>query len=162
MAYLTENQLTNTQDMPIALPSTDLRMGDWVVIASIKIVTPMTLTYKVANLQLSASTVDPDLITAGNKIYGNLGLCYLTLRKDYISGSPGEAGAYDALVSNGLGITSRDPSVTVQLTAAGVYSWIVANNMQPSTDTTPVIPVSTSIDFRLAVTASTRLTIDAT
>jgi len=161
MAYLTENQLSNVVDMPIALPATDLRMGDWVVIAAIKIVVPMKLTYKLANLQMSASSVDTALITAGNKIYGNLGLTYLTLRKDYVSGSPGAAGGLDALVSNGLGITSRSPSVSVVITSAGVYSWIIASNMQPSTDTTPLIPVSTSIDFRLAVTGSVRLDIDA-
>lgn len=161
MAYLTENQLGNTYDMPIALPSTDLRMGDWIVVASIRIAAPMKLTYKLLNLQLSAATVDPALITAGNKIYGNLGLCYLTLRKDYISGSPGVAGGLDAVVSNGLGVTSRDTAISVQVTADGVYSWIIANNMQPSTDTVPLIPVSTSIDFRTAVTGSVRLELDA-
>lgn len=161
MAYLTENQLTNTMDIPIALPATDLRMGDWVVIASVRIVAPMTLTYKLANIQMSASTVDTALITAGNKIYGNLGLAYLTLRKDYLSGSPGVAGGLDALVSNGLGITQRDTSVRVEITSDGVYSWIIANNMQPSTDTVPLIPISSSIDFRLAVTGSVRLELDA-
>ena len=161
MAYLTENQLTNTMDMPIAVPSTDLRMGDWVVVSSIKVVAPMKLSYKLANIQLSASTVDPALITASNKIYGNLGLVYLTLRKDYLSGSPGVAGGLDALVANALGITQRNTTVTVQITTAGVYSWIIANNMQPSTDTVPLIPVSSSIDFRVAVTGSVRLELDA-
>jgi hypothetical protein len=161
MAYLTENQLTNTLDLPIALPATDLRMGDWVIVASVKIVAPMTLTYRVANLQMNAATIDPALVTAGNKIYGNLGLAYLTLRKDYVSGSPGVAGGLDALVSNGLGITSRSTSTSVVITADGVYTWIIANNMQPSTDTVPLIPVSTSIDFRVAITGSVRLIIDA-
>lgn len=161
MAYLTENQLTNTLDMPIALPATDLRMGDWVVISSVRIVAPMKLTYKLANIQLSASTVDTALITAGNKIFGNLGLVYLTLRKDYLSGSPGVAGGLDALVANALGITQRDTTVTVNITTDGVYSWIIANNMQPSTDTTPLIPVSSSIDFRVAITGSARLELDA-
>lgn len=161
MAYLTENQLTNTMDMPIAVPSTDLRMGDWVVVSSIKVVAPMKLSYKLANIQLSASTVDTALITAGNKIYGNLGLVYLTLRKDYLSGSPGVAGGLDALVATALGITQRDTTVTVQITTDGVYSWIIANNMQPSTDAVPLIPVSSSIDFRVAVTGSVRLELDA-
>jgi hypothetical protein len=106
-------------------------------------------------------TVDPTLITAGNKIYGNLGLAYLTLRKDYTSGSPGAAGGLDVLVSDGLGIVSRNPVVSVVITAAGVYSWIIASNMQPSTDTVPLIPVSTSIDFRLAVTGTVRLELDS-
>jgi hypothetical protein len=33
--------------------------------------------------------------------------------------------------------------------------------MQPSTDTAPLIPTSTSIDFRLAVTGTVRLDLDA-
>ena len=136
-------------------------MGDWVVISAIKIVTPMKLTYRMANLQLSAMTVGPTLITAGNKIYGNLGLAYLTLRKDYASGSPGAAGGLSVLVSDGLGITSRDTSSSVIITSPGVYSWIIVNNMQPSTDTVPLIPVSTSIDFRLAVTGTVRIELDS-
>ena len=161
MAYLTENQLSNDVDAPVALPSTDLRMGDWVVISAIKIISPMRLTYKLANLQISAANVDPDDITAGNKIYGNLGLVYLALRRDYVSGSPGAAGGLDVLVANELGTTSRDVTSIVTLTTAGVYTWIIANNMQPSTDTTPVIPVSTSIDFRVAVTGAVRIELDS-
>jgi len=157
MAYLTESQLRNVMDIPIALPSTDLHMGDWVMLAAVKISVPMRLTYRVCNLQLSACTVDTALITAGNKIYGNLGLAYLTLRKDYTSGSPGAAGGLDVLISNALGITSRNPDNIVELTTAGVYSWIIASNMQPSTDTVPLIPVSTSINFRLAVNGTARL-----
>ena len=161
MAYLTENQLSNVMDIPISLSSTDLRMGDWVVVAATKIVSPMRLTYKLCNLTVSASTVDPADITNGNKIFGNLGLVYLALRKDYISGSPGEAGGYDVLVATDLGIYSRDTTLGVIITTPGVYSWIIANNCQASTDATPVIPTSTSIDFRVSVTGTARLELDS-
>lgn len=161
MAYLTENQLSNVVDIPIALSSTDLRMGDWVVLATVKIVSPMRLTYKIANLSVSASSVDPADITNGNKIYGNLGLVYLTLRVNYISGNPGEAGGLDALVATDLGTYSRDYTNIVTATTPGIYSWIIANNMQPSTDTNPVIPVSTSIDFRVTANGVARLELDS-
>lgn len=161
MAYLTENQLSNVMDIPVALSATDLRMGDWVVLAAVRVDSPMRLTYKMANLTVSASTVDPADITAGNKIYGNLGLVYLTLRKDYVSGSPGEAGGYDALVATDLGTYSRDTSLGVVVTTPGIYSWIVANNMQASTDTAPVIPTSTSIDFRVSVNGTARIELDS-
>lgn len=161
MAYITENQLSNVMDIPIALSATDLRMGDWIVVATVKIVAPMRLTYKFANLQLLASTVISTDITNGNKIYGNLGFCYLALRLNYSSGSPGVAGGLDALVASSLGVTSRSTSTSVVVTDAGVYSWIIANNLQPSTDTTPIIPVSTSIDFRVAVTGTVRLELDS-
>lgn len=161
MAYLTENQLSNVMDMPIAVSSTDLRMGDWVVLGTIKITTPMRLIYKVSNLYISASTVDVASITNGNKIFGNLGLAYLTMRQDYISGSPGAAGGLDVLVATGLGPFSRDVTNIITVATPGVYSWIVANNMQPSTDTVPIVPVSTSIDFRVIVTGTVRLEMDS-
>ncbi len=161
MAFITENQLSNTLDIPVALSSTDLRMGDWIVLATVKLVEPMRLTYRVANLTLSASVVDPDDITNGNKLFGNLGLVYLTLRRNYISGNPGEAGALDVLVATELGTFSRNASVPVTTTTAGDYSWIIVNNMQPSTDTIPIIPVSTSIDFRVNVNGVVRLELDS-
>ena len=161
MPYITSNQLSNTIDLPVALASTELRMGDWIVLSVVKIATPMRLTYRMANIQLSASTVDPANITAGNKIYGNLGLCYLALRKNYTSGSPGVAGGLDALVANYLGDVNRDLTTSVIIADPGSYSWIIANNMQPSTDTSPVIPLATSIDFRVSVTGSVRLEMSA-
>lgn len=160
MAYLTEQKLSNVLDVPISLPATDLRQGDWVVVATTKVVLPMRLTYRVANLQVLTSSVDTASITNGNKIYGNLGLVYLAMRLNYGSGSPGAAGGLDALVANGLGVYSRDVTTSVEVIAPGVYSWIVANNMQPSTDTVPAISTSTLIDFRVAVMGSVRLELD--
>lgn len=161
MAYMTENMLSNVVDIPIALSSTDLRMGDWIVLATTKIVEPMRLVYRVCNLTLSGATVDPDDITAGNKIFGNLGLVYIAMRKDYTSGNPGEAGGLDALVATGLDTFSRNVLLPVTITAPGIYSWIIANNMQPSTDTTPVIPTSTSIDFRVTANGVARIELDS-
>jgi hypothetical protein len=120
----------------------------------------MRLTYRLCNIAITATTVDPTLITSGNKIYGNNGFAYLTLRRNYISGVPGEAGGLDNLVAYSLGVYSRDITQPVVIITPGVYSWIIANNMQPSTDTSPTIPTSTSIDFRLSVTGSVRLELD--
>jgi hypothetical protein len=161
MAYLTENQLNNVVDIPIALSSTDLRMGDWIVAATVKIEAPMRLSYRMANIAISGSTVNTANITSGNLIYGNLGLAYLALRRDYITGSPGAAGGLDVLVAYDLGVYTRDPSSAVLLTTPGVYSWIISSNMQPSTDTSPVIPLTTSIDFRISVSGSARLELDS-
>jgi hypothetical protein len=156
MPYLTENRLNTTLDIPIALASTDLRMGDWLIIATVKIVEPMRLTYRIANLDLLACSVDTSLITNGNKNFGNLGFAYLTMRKDYASGTPGAAGGLDVLVATNLGYFTRETVAAVIVTAPGVYSWIICNNMQPSTDAVPMISPSTSIDFRLIVTGSVR------
>lgn len=156
MAYITENQLSNTVDIPVALPATSLRMGDWLVVAAVKVIAPMRLTYRYANLQLLSANVDMSLITSGNKIYGNLGLVYLALRYNYTNGSPGAAGGLDVLVNSSVGDVTRDTAVSIVMTEPGVYSWVLANNMRPSTDVSPLISPSTSIDFRAAVTASAR------
>lgn len=161
MAYITENQLSNILDIPVALATTNLRMGDWLVIASVRLVAPMRLTYRWSSLTLFSATVDIEDISNGNKIYGNLGLVYLTLRKDYISGNPGAAGGLDALVGLDLTTVNRNPASPVIVTAPGVYSWIVANNMQASTDTAPVIPASTSVDFRVTINGAARLELDS-
>jgi len=161
MGFITENMLSNVVDLPIALPATDLHMGDWVVVATVKVVAPMRITYKMATLQLFACNVDTALITNGNKTYGNLGLSFLTMRRSYSSGNPGAAGGLDVLVATGLGTFSRTLTNVIVATTPGTYSWIIANNMQPSTDAIPVIPPSTSIDFRLAVTGSVRLELDS-
>lgn len=160
MAYITESMLSNVLDIPIALPATDLRMGDWVAVGAVKIVAPMRLTYKLSTLQVFESTVDTSLITSGNKIYGNLGFVYLALRRNYSTGSPGAAGGLDVLAATSMGVFSRVLTNVVVAVTPGTYSWIVASNMQPSTDTTPLIPATTSIDFRVAVTGVARIEMD--
>lgn len=158
MPYLTEAKLLTTFDLPIALPATLLVQGDWLVVASVKIIAPMRLTYRWLNLQLHTSSVPVTDISTTNRVYGNLGLAYVVLRKDYISGSPGLAGALDTLIIDTTGVAVRDYTQTVTLDAAGTYSWIVANNMQASTTST--VPTSASIDFRLSVTGQVRLLLD--
>ena len=157
MAYLTENQLSNTLDIPVSLPATDLVMGNWVVISTVSVVAPMRLSYRYACLQLLAASVNSANITSGNKAYGSLGLVYLALRKDYSSGSPGAAGGLDVLVASNIGLYTRDTTNPVTIIDPGTYSWIIANNMQPSTDASPIISPSTSIDFRVAVTGTVRM-----
>jgi len=161
MSYLTENVLSNTVDVPVALPATDLRMGDWMVISSVAVTEPMRLTFRVASLRIMSSSVDTSLITSGNKVYGNLGLVYLVLRRNYVSGTPGAAGGLDVLVASALGTTTRNFSSVVTATTPGVYSWVLANNMQASTDASPVIPTSTSIDFRVTVNGAARIELNS-
>lgn len=159
MGFLTESKLAHTLDLPVALPATLLKQGDWLVVASVVVAAGTKLTYQWSNLQILEASVDTADIASSNKIYGNLGLVYLTLRKDYNSETPGEAGALDAVVATDLGIFSRS-AATVTMTTAGVYSLLVANNMQPSS--TSSVPTSTSIDFKVSVTGQLRLEITST
>lgn len=154
MPYLTENQLASTLDIPIALPATELRQGDWLVIATTKIVTPMRLRFRYLDLSLLSCTVATSQIGNINRIYGNLGFVYVALRKDYSGESPGSAGAQDVFGVTALGTYAR-PGSEVLLDTEGTYSWVLANNMRA--DASSSVPTDTDINFRVAVTGMARL-----
>lgn len=154
MPYLTENQLASTLDIPLALPATELRQGDWLVIATTKVVTPMRLRFRYLDLSLLSCTVAIGQISNINRIYGNLGFVYIALRKDYSGEAPGSAGALDVFGVTALGTYSR-PGSEVVLDTEGTYSWVLANNMRA--DANSSIPTDTDINFRVAVTGMARL-----
>jgi len=159
MSYLTETKLESIIDLPVALPSTEMVMGDWLVFASIKLFQPHRLRYRMLNLQLHSSNVDIADISSPNLIYANLGLAYVVLRLDYTSGDPGLGGALDTLIVSEAGIVSRDITSELILTTPGLYSWVIANNCQ--SDSTSTIPASDSINLRLSVTGQIRMELDA-
>jgi hypothetical protein len=154
MGYLTENKLRNVVDLPIGLPDTTLKQGDWVIISTVKVVAPQRLSMRSVTMQLLESSVDTSLIVSGNKVVPNLGLVYVVLRKDYASGVPGGTGALDYMLLDDLGTVVRS-TVPVVLSSPGNYSLICANNMQPSNLST--ISTSSSIDFKVLVTGQFRL-----
>jgi hypothetical protein len=155
--YLTSEKLSNIIDLPVQIPATELKMGDWVVLGSVKIATPQRLRFRFLNLQLHTSNVTLSDIAATNKILGNLGFAYVALRRDYSSGNPGAAGALEVINISEIGIAERT-SVEAIYTTPGRYSWIIANNMQPSASSG--VPSSTEINFRLSVTGQVRLELD--
>jgi hypothetical protein len=154
MAYLTEAKLKNVVDLPIALPDTLLKQGDWLVVATVKLYAPQRLSMRAMTLQLLDCTVDTSSIGTVNRIVPNLGLVYVVLRKDYTSGIPGLSGALDYLFLEDIGVVSRTAVPSV-MTDPGNYSVLVANNMQAS-DASDV-PTSTSIDLKALVTGQFRL-----
>jgi hypothetical protein len=157
MAYLTENKLSNLVELPIALPATTLKQGDWVVVATVKLVSPQRLSLRALTMQLLEATVDIGDIVTGNKVVPNLGLAYYVLRKDYVSGSPGGAGALDYLKLDGVGAVARS-TVPAVFVGPGNYSVIIANNMQTSTEST----ITEDIDFKVLMTGQFRLELSTT
>ena len=155
MSFLTDNRLANVYDMPVALPATELRQGDWLVIATLKVVESMRVTWKHVNLSLLSCSVDTSLITSGNRVAGNLGLVYLTLRKDYAGDNPNAAEALDVFGVSTLGTFVRPTTPEVVIVEPGDYAWVVANNMQPSSSSS--VPSSSSIDFFVSVSGIARL-----
>lgn len=160
MPYLTERKFSNTLDVPVNLPSTEIKMGDWVVIATIKLVAPARLTYRMMNLNLIGSTFNVSNLIAANRIVPNFGLCYIGLFFNYISGDPSGIPALDVLYATGSGVIYRiaSPIVTAQ---EGTYSWIAANNVQIS-DQNPLLTTSSSVDFTLSCVGQARIELDLT
>ena len=173
MALLTEQKVARTLDIPVSLPATELKMGDWLVVASIKVKEPMRLTYWYLTFQMLASSVDTRDIIEANKISPALDLAFIGLYRDYTSGHPSATPALDVVriresgastldcipITDTLGqfITVRSSPV-LTFTTPGIYSFIVANNMQASSAS--AIPTTTSIDFQLSVTGQIRLELD--
>lgn len=159
MGFLTANKLSNVIDHGICLPATELRQSDWLILASVKIAEPMKLRYRFMNLYVINSTVNVSDITSLNKIFGNLGLAYVSLRLNYVSGSPGEGGGIDVLVADDLGVFQR-PTAELILTTPGVYTWLLASNMKASSEEGSLISPTTPIDFNVSVNGALRLELD--
>lgn len=159
MGFLTVSKLNNVIDHGICLPSTELRQSDWLILASVKVVEPMKLRYRFLNLNIISATVNTSDITSLNKIFGNLGLAYVALRLNYVSGSPGEGGGLDVLVGDDLGVFQR-PTDELILTTPGIYTWLLASNMKSSSEDGSLIPPTTAIDFHVSVNGALRLELD--
>jgi hypothetical protein len=155
MAYLTESKLESILDLPVSLSGTEIKQGDWLLISSIKISQPMSLTVRFMSLQLMSCSVDVTRIGTLNRIYGNLGYVYLALRNDYTGSSPGASGALESLVATDIGIFNRDITTPLTIITPGTYSWLLVNNMKA--DANSAVPPSVSIDFRVCLTGQVRL-----
>jgi hypothetical protein len=155
MAFLTESKIAATLDIPVALPTTEIIQGDWIVVSSIKLVAPMALTYRYANLQLLASTVSTALIGSGNRVNPSLGIAFLGLYRDYTTGHPGMISALDTLSLSSIEIVYRSTSSPLYYVTPGTYYFIVANNCKSSSSGS--ISADTSIDLKLCATGMIRL-----
>jgi hypothetical protein len=159
MPYILESHFENTLDIPVSLGATNLRMGDWLVVATLNLERPAMFTWNFCSLQILSSSVNFNDISASNYVNGNLGLVYLILRKDYTGGLPEATGALDIVTATGKGIFNRNLANKLVVTEPGSYSWIIVNNMKVSSAENPQIPVTTSIDFIVAVTGAARYTL---
>jgi hypothetical protein len=158
MPYLTERKLSNTFDVPVNLPITEIKMGDWLLLATFKLDAPTRLTYRMMHLSFISSTVPLTNITAANKIVPNFGLLYVGLFLNYTSGDPSGLAALDVLQTDNLGIVERTAAPIVTVTP-GTYSWLAVNNVQFST-LNSLLGVSDSADFTLSCVGQARVELD--
>jgi len=158
MSYLTETKLSNTLDVPVNLPTTELKMGDWLVIATVKIVSPTLLTYRMMNFNFVSSALPLANVTSSNLIVPNFGLCYVGLYLNYTAGDPSTLAALDVLQSNSFGVQMRTATPIVTSTE-GTYSWIVVNNVQYNSQNS-LISTNDSADFTLSCCGQARIELD--
>ena len=161
MAYITEKKLGSVIDIPICLPAVELLQGDWLVVANIKLIAPMRLTYRYLTAQMITSTVDTRDVTAANKVSAGRGLAFAGFYFNYGGGAIGSVTALDTVDLASIQTVARSAAPVIQ-TSPGVYSLIVVNNMKPSTAAEAVIPLEVSIDFKLTITGSIRLELNPT
>ncbi len=157
MAYLTEQNLANTLDIPVALPSVELNQGDWIVVATVRVTTPMRLTLRSMCLHVLGSTVDPAAVVPDNKVIPALGSVYVGLYQNYSASSPSTIVSLDVLSANAIGVFTRPTSALV-ITTPGYYSVLAVNNTKSSTQGT--IDPATLINFKLLVTGQIRLELE--
>jgi hypothetical protein len=158
MAYLTERKLSSTLDVPINLPTTEIKMGDWIVVATVKITAPTRLTYRMLNLNFVSSSVALSNLTSDNRIVPNFGLCYVGLFFNYVSGDPSQIPALDVVKADNFGLVERTATPIVTVTE-GTYSWLAVNNIQIS-DANILLGAGDSADFTLGVVGQARLELD--
>jgi len=160
MPYLTERKYSSTLDCPVNLPATEIKMGDWLVIATFSLVTPMKLTYRMLHLNFISSTFDISKLTAVNKINPGYGLCYVGLFLNYSSGDPASQTIADKVTATATGIVTRSGTPLVTVTP-GSYSWVAVNNIQYNSNNA-LLSATDSADFKLSVVGQFRVELDET
>jgi hypothetical protein len=152
MPYLTDKQLNDVLDLPVSLPASQLKADTWLVLASVRLVSPQKLTYRHLQLQLLDFTANGDIVYSDSA----RGLVYVAIFKDYdVSQRPGGANSpvipqgsnQDLIVASDVGIISRDQSIPLDLTASGDYSFVIVNN-------------TTNVELRAAVNGQIRLALN--
>lgn len=145
MSYITESELRRRVALPIALPLTELKQNDWLVLATVKLLAGMNASYKWLSLQVTDYTVtevdsaDPCAAAALALNNTAFGIAYLAIYKTYSPSSDPSTLTYigastDVVTVSTTGISNRDTSLPdLTVTDAGEYSWVLVNNASNAT-----------------------------
>ena len=168
--FLTTQQLESVIDLPISMPSTLVRSGDWLVVASFNLQSGQTLTYKDMNLAvLSASIAGVDLPLADQcsqfniKLINNsYGISYVGIAKNFsVTSDPQDVTwvgtAADVVSANSVGMYTRPSSATqLEISESGLYSVVVVNNCESTTSTTTTSQLY-NVDLKTVISSQIRL-----
>jgi hypothetical protein len=143
----------------VSLPSTKLRAGSWLVVATIKLPTVMLATYRSLYLQIIEASRDDVALVLNDQctpidialVNPNRGMAYVGIVKDYVSTTSPNSSIFvgsvaDLIIAPALGVVQRDTSVNdLLIDDAGSYSFVLANNCS-------------AIDLKIMVNGGIRLT----
>ena len=160
MAYITEAQLEKRFSLPVSLPLTQIKQGDWLVLSSIKLTTGMAFDYKVLQLQLVDFTMTPnptpgsDPCAAVTPTLKNqaFGYAYVAIFKNFVPNTDPSTLTYtgtsvDVVNISTVGIVTRDiTKASLVVDEVAEFSFLLVNNCQDA-------------DLRLAVNGQVILTI---
>jgi hypothetical protein len=142
--HLTEDQVNNQFDLPLVQPSTELRRGDSIIVATVKTSLGQRLRYRWCQMQLI------NVITAGVPVkkISSLGLVYCGLYAAGINSILEPAGIpVNYLSLDSVGTTCSNPFIYFDFPCPDTYSVILANN-------------TTNLDFEVELNGLMRLFLD--
>jgi hypothetical protein len=147
--FLTTQELDSVIDLPISMPSTLVRSGDWLVVASFNLLSGQTLLYKDMNLTVLSASIDGVDLALGNQcnqfniklLNNSYGISYVGIAKDFSATSDPQSvtwigSAADVISADSVGTYVRSSSATeLEITESGVYSVVLVNNCESTTST---------------------------
>jgi hypothetical protein len=147
MSYITHRQLSDKIDLPVALPITELKRANWLIIATMQLSPPMKLSYKWLNLQLVSTSYSDQNIAI---IDPSRGLCYVGIYKNFNGGEvflPVGTNE-DVIFTTAVGTVSKNPDTELELTVTEptTFSFVAVNN-------------TSNAELRLVVNGQARLDI---
>jgi hypothetical protein len=168
--FLTTQELDSVIDLPISMPSTLVRSGDWLVVASFNLLSGQTLLYKDMNLTVLSASIDGVDLALGNQcnqfniklLNNSYGISYVGIAKDFSATSDPQSvtwigSAADVISADSVGTYVRSSSATeLEITESGVYSVVVVNNCESTTSTQTTSQLY-NVDLKMIVSSQIRL-----
>jgi hypothetical protein len=168
--FLTTQELDSVIDLPISMPSTLVRSGDWLVVASFNLLSGQTLLYKDMNLTVLSASIDGVDLALGNQcnqfniklLNNSYGISYVGIAKDFSATSDPQSvtwigSAADVISADSVGTYVRSSSATeLEITESGVYSVVLVNNCESTTSTQTTSQLY-NVDLKMIVSSQIRL-----
>ncbi len=152
------------------MPSTLVRSGDWLVVASFNLLSGQTLLYKDMNLTVLSASIDGVDLALGNQcnqfniklLNNSYGISYVGIAKDFSATSDPQSvtwigSAADVISADSVGTYVRSSSATeLEITESGVYSVVLVNNCESTTSTQTTSQLY-NVDLKMIVSSQIRL-----